>query len=184
MKLRIVMCLAATVAFGGWIAGCDNKPTDNETTAADAPNAQSPGIPAGVFVNPAPAGAVGVHELKQDKASGGDVVVRGRIGGRARPFVEGAAVFVLTDSALKSCDQRHGDNCKTPWDYCCETPESIAANTATIQIVDADGKPIRVSAEGRHGLKPLAEIVIRGEIARRSEDGNLVINAKEIAVVG
>ena len=99
-----------------------------------------------------------------------------------RPFVNGAAVFLLADASMKSCDELHGDGCRTPWDYCCEPRESLAAKIATIQIIDADGRPLRMSLTGRHGLAPLAEITVLGEIAQRSDSGTLVINARKIHV--
>ncbi|MCB9853274.1 MAG: hypothetical protein H6819_09285 [Phycisphaerales bacterium] len=175
--------IAAMIGISVLFVACDGKSSGGGAPSADSSGEQSSALPTSMFVETAPANAIGVRKLKERGASSGEVVVRGRIGGRARPFVDGAAVFVLTDAALKSCDQLHGDSCKTPWDYCCETPESMAANTATIQIVDENGKPIRESAEGRHGLMPLAKIVVRGEIASRSKDGNLVINARKIAIV-
>src|SRR5690606_29262970 len=120
--------------------------------------------------------------LKEDASAQGEVVVRGRVGGRVEPFVEGAAMFVMTDASLKSCDQIHGDACTTPWDYCCESPETTAANMLTVQIVDESGRPLRESIRGVHGLAPLKEVVVSGEITSRTA-GGLVINAKSITVV-
>lgn len=179
MKLMLSFSIVFVIA-AMCLPGCESKAETSGGNSAVA--SDQPGISASVFVETAPANAMAVSELKASDKRDGEVVVRGRIGGRARPFVDGAAVFVLIDSKLKSCNELHGDDCRTPWDYCCETPESIAANTATIQIVDADGKPIRQGAEGEFGLKPLARVVIAGEIASRSADGNLLINARRIRV--
>ncbi len=158
------------------LAGCERgTDTPNQETA----NAGAT-IPAAVFVEASPGDAIGVKALKDSGRREGDVIVRGRIGGRARPFVEGAAVFVLVDSALKPCNELHGDKCATPWDYCCETPEAMAANTLTVQIVDADGRPIRRSAENAHGLASLSTLVVAGEIAGSSSEGALIVNARRI----
>lgn len=175
-----------SVGFAFLCIGCDRggqETADNSNATAMADRTGS-GVRDGIFVDTVPAGAQGVAELKKNAVENSDVVIRGRIGGRAQPFVDGAAVFVLTDSSLKSCDQLHGDACKTPWDYCCETPESIAANTLTVQIVGDDGKPLRESVRGTHGLDRLKEIVVAGKIASRDESGGtIVINASRIAVV-
>jgi hypothetical protein len=97
-------------------------------------------------------------------------------------FVEGAAVFALIDSSVKSCDQLPGNTCRTPCDYCCEPPDVLKATTATIQLVDDDGKPQRVRMNGQRGLKPLAELTIAGEVASRDASGSLVINARRIHI--
>lgn len=168
------------VLICGLVSGCESKSGASKDGASEERGVSA--IPADVFVDAMPGEVLDVQTLKADGPRKGEVVVRGRIGGRARPFVEGAAVFVLVDSNLKSCNELHGDKCKTPWDYCCETPESIAANTATVQIVGDDGKPIRASAMGAHGLAPLKEVVVRGEIAEGGDAGNLVINVRSIHV--
>ncbi len=180
-SIHAIVCLTLMGAF--WATGCESKSDNSGDTSADHVDATTSDVFAGIFVAQPPANAVAVAALKESGQKKGDVVVRGRIGGRGRPFVDGAAVFVLTDSSLKSCDQLHGDRCSTPWDYCCETPESLAANTATIQIVGDNGKPLRTSVKGKHGMESLKEIVIKGEIAQRDDEGVLVINAHQIAIV-
>lgn len=167
------------VAFAALaLAGCkpseSDKPRD-ESTAATAE------LPQALFVASAPAGAKEVIQLKSDAPASGEVVIHGRIGGRGTPFVNGAAVFVLIDSSLKPCNELPADSCSRPWDYCCETPETLKTSTATIQVVDEAGKPIRLDLKGQHGLEPLAELTVAGEIARH-DDGTLVINAKQIHV--
>lgn len=180
-SIHAIVILTLMGAFSA--AGCERKPDNSGNTSADQVDATTSDVFAGIFETQVPTDAVGVAALRKSGQNKGNVIVRGRIGGRGRPFVDGAAVFVLTDSSLLSCDQRHGDRCKEPWDYCCETPESLAANTATIQIVGDDGKPLRTSVKGKHGMEPLKEIVIKGDIAQRDDEGVLVINAHQIAVV-
>jgi hypothetical protein len=136
-----------------------------------------------LFVDAAPDGGRGVGEVKADAEATGDVVIVGRIGGRVEPFVSGAAMFLITDAKLLSCDQMgDDDHCKTPWDYCCEPRDSLLANTATVQVVDEDGKPLALGLKDVSGLKPLVTVTVVGSVAAREEGGTLVVNAKQIYV--
>jgi hypothetical protein len=139
-------------------------------------------IPDSVFVDESPGESRSLGEVKADLAATGEVVIEGRIGGRRSPFVEGMAVFVLADSSMKSCDELHGDSCKTPWDYCCEAPDSLASKIATIQVVGEDGKPLRTGLEDVRELTPGARLVIAGEVLPREDTESLVINARRIFV--
>ncbi len=161
--------------------GCDrhSKEAARATTAAST-NAAT--LPLDLFAPAAPTGARPVSEVKADANASGDVIVHGRIGGRRDPFVKHAAMFLLADSGLKPCNELHGDSCPTPWDYCCESREAIAAGTATVQVLGNDGKPLAIGVKGRQGLDPLAKVTVAGEIMPRGDTGVLVINAKQIFV--
>ena len=161
--------------------GCKKDDSSGASTPPTSAGSPAPALPAGLFVNEAPGPTRSVAEVKADSKLAGEVVVQGRIGGRKEPFVEGVAIFLLADASMKSCDELHGDACKTPWDYCCEPRESLKAKTATIQIVGPDGKPLRVGLKGHDRLTPLVKLTIAGEIAQR-EGGTLVINARKIHV--
>jgi hypothetical protein len=172
------LCTAALLPA---IAACDGgspATTDKPVSEIASP---APAVPADLFLAQAPAEARGVGAVKADPQASGEVVVYGRIGGRVEPFVSGMAIFLLADTEMEACNEKGNDHCATPWDYCCEPRESLLAKTATIQVVGNDGKPLRVDLSGRHGLDPLREIVVRGEIAQREGDA-LVINATGIYV--
>jgi len=130
-----------------------------------------------------PEGAIDVAAAKQTAKEGDAVVVRGRIGGRVDPISNDKAVFVIVDPALHSCDQNEGDTCATPWDYCCETPETMSANNATVQIVDAAGLPIAIDVQAV-GLKPLDTIVIVGTVGPRPSSQVLTVKATGVHRVG
>ncbi len=147
------------------VGGCKDSPT--------------PGAPATTptwLLAAMPAGAIPVAEAKQSAREGDQVVVRGRIGGRREPMNANVAVFVMIDPAIPHCKI---DVCKAPWDYCCETPESITINSATVQLVGDTGKPMNIDL-GKHTLKPLDEIVVVGTVGPRPTAEVFVINAKEI----
>lgn len=155
--------------------------------APPAPAADTPKIPDAVFVVEKPKDskgqdAKGVAEARKTAKKGDTVVIAAKIGGRAEPFVKNRAMFMVADRSLKSCDQTPDDPCKTPWDYCCEPPESKKVNMMTVQFVGDDGKPLKVGARSTGGLEPLALIVFEGTVAEIDDKGTFVVNAKKVFV--
>ena len=173
MMKRPTILLTAAIAAGAFAAGCSKQ-----ESAQSAP----PELPAAVFLAGAPDGAVGVADAKESARAGETVTLRGRIGGTARPFTDGRAVFTIVDLALPSCADNPADTCSTPWDYCCESSADIAAHSATIQFVDADGAPLRARAEGVRGLAPLTEVLVVGKVAETDNRTTLVVNAESVYV--
>jgi hypothetical protein len=147
-----------------------------------APTAPAPTIPDSTFVKEKPKDAKPVKDAKAAAKVGDTVTITGRIGGRKEPFVKSRAMFFLVDPSLKACSENPGDTCTFPWDFCCETPETMKACMATIQIVGADGKPLKVSAEGAGGMKPLSRLTVVGTVREATKDGALVIDATRIHV--
>ena len=124
MRLPMIALSAAL------LVGCSgSEPKETPETATVA-------VPATLFVDAAPADAVPLVDAKQARQPGDRIVFEARIGGRREAFVAGRAMFFATDSSLKDCAQLHGDTCKTPWDYCCEPPDSLRRHMATVQVVD------------------------------------------------
>ena len=123
-----------------------------------------------------PSGAIPVSEAKRTAREGDSVVVRGRIGGRRDPMSADIAVFVMMDPAIPHCKV---DACKAPWDYCCETPESITTNSATVQLVGDTSKPITIDLT-RHAINPLDEVVIVGTVGPRPTQEVFVIHASKL----
>ncbi len=173
--------LVAVVVVGCAVVstvGCERSGAPASATPGD-----TAALPPDLFLNSAPGNALSVREAKANNASGGELIVRGRIGGRRDPFVTGSAVFLLVDKALPTCTERHGDGCRTPWDYCCEPADELRAATATVQVVDNDGNPLKVELRGRTGLEPGAEVIVVGHRADADGGDGLVINATGIYAV-
>ena len=137
-------------------------------------------VPDAVFAAEAPAGAVSVTEALAAAEEGKELVVRAVIGGRKKAFVDSRAVLVGIDEGLAPCPPEEG--CPTPWDYCCETPDTLLANTLTIQVVGDDGKPLTGTLKGVHGLEELKTIVVAGTV--RTAGDTLLLDAKRIHVEG
>ena len=130
-----------------------------------------------------PVGARGVLEVKGDVKDGDVVLVVGRVGGRVDPFVKGRASFTIVDPSLKSCSDRPGDNCETPWDYCCEHPNDLARATLFVKFTDEEGKAVERDARELLGIKPSQTVVVRGK-AKRDADGNLTVLASALYARG
>jgi hypothetical protein len=186
MKLAwtcITVCGLAAIIAGG----CDSKSEDHGDGAGGDAGAKpaavtAAALPADLFVDAPPADAKAVTDVKASAKAGDHVVVRGRVGGSRQPFVDGRAVFTIVDASLPTCADHPNDGCKTPWDYCCEPKDKLFANSATIQVRGADGKPLAVDL-GRIGrIKAMDRIVVAGVVREKSDAGVLVVEAEAIGV--
>lgn len=173
--------IAATTLIAAALttAACDRQPTPTTVAPPAANNASA----AAWQLATAPADARTIAEIKPTAQEGDTVTVRGRIGGRAQPLTADAPVFVMMDPAVPSCAENPEDNCPTPWDYCCEPRASITANSATVQLVDADGNPVNADLTAA-GFAPLDEVIVVGTVAARPSPEVLTIRATAIHRVG
>jgi len=126
-----------------------------------------------------------IPELRAQVSPGDEVVFMAKVMGSETPFVEGRALMVVGDEGtITSCDlMAVEDHCKTPWDACCDTREAVLAGTATIQVVDAEGKVLRYGFRGVEGLKELSRVRVRGIVAPMSTEQALIVNATAIEVL-
>jgi hypothetical protein len=122
-----------------------------------------------------------IHRARTTAQVGEEITLRGRIMGSASPFVAGRALFILGDpSILTPCNEIPGDTCETPWDVCCDSAEDKKIGTATIQIVDAEGRVLKEAIEGVRGIEKLAWVKVRGKVAAGSSADLLLVNASAI----
>jgi len=170
--MKTTPLLAASLLTVALLAGCSKS---EPGAAADAA-----AFPQTLFVSAIDQAPVPIAQAQADAKEGDTVVLHGRIGGRKDPFTAGRAVFMLVDTVLQPCV----DGCATPWDYCCDDQAEIAANAATIQVVDASGAVIRSAINGVRGIAPGAEVIVAGAVARRDDAANLTVNATQIWVKG
>jgi hypothetical protein len=172
LKLRAFRWIA--VALPTLLTGCLG--TEQSTTVPTG-NA----LPTGgeYLLTSEPEGALGVREIKQNAQDGDEIVVVGRIGGEKNPWVEGLAAFNLVETELQPCNEIPGDNCPTPWDYCCEP--DLADYRVLVQVVDQQGKTVPNDARELLGVKELQTLVVRGA-AKKDDAGNVTVLAKGIFV--
>lgn len=172
--VRVTLFVALASALS--IVGCTS---DKETGKTDPAGKGGSSIDA-IFLDAAPEGAQSLASVKASAKKGDEVTFKARIGGKVEPFLKERAVMIVIDPSLPSCADNKGDNCPVPWDYCCETQETITANTATVQVVDADGKVLATTLEKQKGLAPLDWITVVGEVADKNDQGLFLVNVKGI----
>ena len=123
-----------------------------------------------------PENARGVAEARGSDAD--EVVVEGRVGGSAEPFVDGLAAFTIVDLTVPYCSPDEG--CPTPWDYCCQL-DQLKKSTALVKVVGKDGAVVSQDARELLGIKGLSRVVVRGK-TQRDEQGNLTVLAEKVHV--
>ena len=149
-----------------WIPACgDSKPAENKGAGKAA-------VPGGLFLTAAPDGIKKIPDLKASAKEGDEVVIHGVIGGRGEPFGGGRAYFHVVDASHKRlCGTPTGPcpTCPRPWDFCCTATDKLTELMATVQVVDAAGKPLVGTLEGQNGLKPLTRLIIKGKVVGVAE---------------
>ncbi len=160
------------------LAACDNSAPTTDTTDPSAGTGQPTWVLAA-----APADAISITDAKANAAEGDTIVLRGIIGGEVKPMSADSPVLRVVDSGLFNRCTAEADHCSTPWDYCCADPADLVANSATIQIVDADGNAIS-GGPSVGGLEPLDEIVVVGTVAPRPSSDVLIVKANGVHRIG
>jgi len=153
--------------------GCNNKPAADPTGAAAAPDKT-------YLLTAEPTGAKGVKQARAESKDAEEVTIVGRIGGDEKPWIEGQAAFLLVDTSLKPCNERPGDDCPIPWDYCCDANE-LPTSKAMVKIVDGSGKTVATDARKLLGVKELQTLVVHGK-AKRDDAGNLTVLADKVFI--
>lgn len=173
----------STLALGALIAlaGCGQEAAQTEPTQPQASSAASSAeakLPEGLFLKEAPTGAKKLHEVRAAAKAGDAVTFTGYAGGRANPFTDQRAIFLVADAEkTPPCT----DGCKTAWDACCSAPEVIAANSATVQVADASGQILKTGLRGKAGLAPGSAVTISGKV-REANSSMLLVDASGIWV--
>jgi hypothetical protein len=126
-----------------------------------------------------PAGAQDVKAVLESAQDGDDVIVVGRVGGEANPWIDGLAAFRIADLSLTPCNELKGDNCPMPWDYCCEP--DVAANRTLVKVIDESGGIVASGAKQLLELEELQTVVVQGK-ASRDDNGNVSVLATGVFV--
>jgi hypothetical protein len=182
MSLIKTILLTGALLTGAVIGGCDrDKPTPAQPTPK--PTADASVLPANLFLDKAPDGIQDLAAAKKSAKVGDEIVISGRVAGQKEPLAANRAIVTLLDNAIHTCEKSPMDKCPTPWDACCEPTDVLLANTATIQVVDAAGRPLKTGLRGVNGIEPLKELVVVGKV-KGQEANTLVIDATGIYVKG
>lgn len=121
-----------------------------------------------------PAGAQDVKLARTSAKDNDEVVVVGRIGGDANPWIDGMAAFTIVDLSLKPCED---GACGNP--YC--DADDLPNSKAMVKVVDGEGSVVPTESRQLLGVKELQTVVVRGK-AKRDEAGNLTILASGVFV--
>ncbi|MFT5323807.1 MAG: hypothetical protein ACI8P0_001658 [Planctomycetaceae bacterium] len=173
-------CLKPIVILASLLlaAGCAGEASTTTSTTTDSTRPTIDGSK--YLLTEEPTEVATVIEAREQSEDGEDIVLVGRIGGSVNPWIEGRAAFSIVDPTLKACSDIPGDECKIPWDYCCET-HKLPTSTALVKFVDDDGRPLKADARELLSLKELQTVVVRGK-AQRDEAGNLTVLASGLFV--
>ncbi len=176
---KTTITLTTLIAFAALpMLSCNSK--EGEDASSNKSKAVSPTLIA-VIDAKVEAEASDIHIIRKTAKPGDTITVTGWIMGNMSPFVEGRAAFMLGDpKVVTACNVRPDDHCSTPWDVCCDDPADIKRATATIQIVDADGRVLKEGIEGVEGIEKLSKLLVTGIVAEGSSEDSLVINASAI----
>lgn len=176
---RHVITIATSLLFS-LLTGCPQQATI-PTTSEQADVTSASTVDGSKFLLTVEPGiANNVIEARENSDDGDNVVIVGRIGGSHNPWIEGRAAFSIVDGSLKACSDIEGDNCPTPWDYCCETSKLPTA-TALVKIVDERGDLVKTDARALLPIKELSTVIVQGK-AKRDDAGNMTVLANTIYV--
>jgi len=176
MRVMKIMLLTSVA-----LLGCEGE--GNETANKNTTTNATAGIPATIFMANRPANVKNLVEVKKNAKVGDQVTFLARIGGRAKPFVEEHAIFVVADPSLESCDLlADEDHCPVPWDYCCENGTLLRNGMATIRIIGKDGRALGVNAKGAGGLQASKFIIVQSTVSNRNDNGLFIVDADRIWV--
>ena len=168
-----MLLLAATVA----LTGCGSSaPADQAANVI--PTAVVDGSK--FILADEPEDAVGVIEARESAKNGAPIVVVGRIGGAANPWIEGRAAFMILDAsmALVAEGSDSGDDELCTGD-CCAAERANC--TTLVKVVDAEGKLIAADSRQLLGLTENDTVVVRGKV-NRDESGNVAVLAEGVYV--
>ena len=106
----------------------------------------------------------------------------GRIGGEEEPMIEGLAAFTIVDPSLKACSDIPGDNCETPWDYCCESAKRLRPTPSRSNSPTKKGSVVAADARKLFGVEPLSDRRCARGICRRTKRATRAVVGKKMYV--
>jgi len=171
----VALFLVLTVVSLPFISGCGSA---TESTAIAAPEVNIDGSQ--FLLGEEPDGAVGVIAARESAEDGEPLVLVGRIGGAANPWIDGRAAFTVLDASMSVVaegeDSDEGELCMGD---CCATERLNC--TTLVKVVDAVGNLVPVDSRKLLGVNEADMVVVQGN-AKRDKSGNFVMLAKGVYV--
>ncbi|MCR9247970.1 MAG: hypothetical protein NXI31_23310 [bacterium] len=165
--VALLTTLAAFAAFAALTACGD---TGNGKTGI--PTAPPSGAAKALVLTADPGDAMSVVDAKVDGPKDAAIVT-----GRIREISAGVFAFTLIDDELAYCGEVNPEDCKTPWDFCCDSPKTITANLMAVVAHDENGKLLKTPA--LPDLRNLDVVKITGKLTQ-DEHGNFKLIANGI----
>ena len=170
MKSTYLMILAVAPALVAF-SGCGGAPATE--SAANVDGAQ-------FLLNEEPDGAVGVIAARESAEDGAPLVLVGRVGGSATPWIDGRAAFMLVDASMAvvndSEEMVDGALCT---EGCCA--DELKECTTLVKVVDAGGQVVPVDSRKLLGLKESDMVVVEGA-AKKDKSGNFSMLATRVFI--
>lgn len=174
--MKKAMTAAALLGSAFMLGACSQQATETSSATAEESKEIAASLPDDLFITEAPSDPITVSQARANAKAGDDIVMTGYIGGREKPFTAGRALFLMADSEkAPACT----DTCPIPWDACCTASEVVAANSATVQVLDSEGRTLKTDLNGANGLAPGAEITVVGKV-REANESLLIVDAQGI----
>lgn len=128
-----------------------------------------------------PDGAVGVITARETAEDGAAIVLVGRVGGSARPWVDGRAAFTLLDASMSVVAEGEdsGEEGELCTGDCCALERQSC--TTLVKVVDSQGKLVPMDSRELLGLKESDMVVVQGT-AKKDKSGNFVMLAKGVFI--
>ncbi|MBX3424287.1 MAG: AbrB/MazE/SpoVT family DNA-binding domain-containing protein [Pirellulales bacterium] len=165
-----LLALASTLVG---LSGCGSTPAEESTAQSDIDGTQ-------FLLSAEPDGAVGVIAARESAEDGAPLVLVGRVGGSANPWIDGRAAFMLLDASMSVVaegeDSAEGELCTGD---CCAT-ERLACTTL-VKVVDAGGQVVPVDSRKLLGLKESDMVVVEGT-AKKDKSGNFSMLANRVFI--
>lgn len=123
-----------------------------------------------------PSNPLDVQEARATLKNDDEVAVVGRVGGSAKPFVDGLGAFTIVDLKIPTCSS--DPNCSVD---CGVTAEELKRSLATVKLIDESGSTV---AQDIRELVPVGVnsiVVVQGR-ASVDPQGNLSILAQNLAI--
>lgn len=183
MKIKthklLIGALACFTALA--ISSCSEKSGDaaNNDVKTDA---QSTAF-SKVILAEEPKEASSISDIRKNAKPGDKVTFKGNAIGAMNIFMADRAVMILGDpEKMTSCNLRPDDECKTPWDVCCDDEKVIKANIITLRYLDESGEILKEGFKNVEGIKELSSLVVSGTVADETTDDNMIVNVSGVYV--
>lgn len=175
MRSLQILTLLVVVSLP-FATGC-GKGIDSSATAAYATNVNIDGSK--YLLSEEPDGAVGVIAARESAEDGKPLVMVGRIGGTANPWIEGRAAFTLLDASMTVVAEGEMSEGAICTEACCD--EERLACTALVKVIDPDGQLIAMDSRQLLGVKADDMVVVEGK-AQKDKAGNFVMLANRVYI--